>query len=90
MDWLKRLWAWLTGFGADKYMHIIAGILVVLVVSLWGLVAPYAWAFGAFAGLVKEVVDYCRVREFDLLDWAATCVGALVAQWFVWLYLLMW
>ena len=90
MDWLKRLWAWLTGLGADKYMHIIAGILVVLVVSLWGLVAPYAWVFGAAVGLVKEVVDYCRVRAFDLLDWAATCFGASVAQGFVWLYLLMW
>lgn len=58
--------------------------------ALWGLVAPYAWLFGVVAGLVKEVVDYCRCRVFDLLDWTATALGALAVQGFVWLYLVMW
>ena len=90
MEGVKRLWAWLTGFGADKYMHFICGGAVVGIVALWGLVAPYAWLFGVVAGLVKEVVDYCRCKVFDLLDWTATALGALAVQGFVWLYLVMW
>ena len=87
MEWFDKLWAWLTGFGADKYMHFIAGGTVVGLAALWGLAAPCAWIFGVVAGLVKEVVDYCRHGAFD---WAATCFGALAVQACVWLYLLMW
>jgi len=90
MEWFDKLWAWLTGFGADKYMHFIAGGTVVGLAALWGLAAPCAWIFGVVAGLVKEVVDYCRHGAFDPLDWAATCFGALAVQACVWLYLLMW
>ena len=84
MEWLKRLWAWLTGFGADKYMHFICGGAVVCIVALWGLVAPYAWLFGVVAGLVKEVVDYCPCQVVGLLDWTATALGALAGQGVGW------
>lgn len=90
MEWFRKFWAWLTGFGADKYLHFICGGVVAGLVALWVVVAPYAWIFGVVAGLVKEVVDYCRTRSFELLDWAATCAGALAVQACVWLYLVIW
>lgn len=90
MEWFRKLWAWLTGMDADKYLHFICGGAVAGIVALWVVVAPYAWGAGVLAGLAKEVADWARTRNFDLLDWAATCAGALAVQCCVWLYLVIW
>lgn len=90
MGWLKKIWAWITGFGADKYMHYIAGGLITGVLAIVPCAAFWAFGFGFLGGLLKEVVDWLRGGAFDWKDMVATFAGALSVQGCVWLYLLIW
>ena len=74
----------------DKLLHFVAGILIVTVVALWKLLAPYAWTIGVIAGACKEWYDKRNGGEVDVWDFAATVFGAIVMQGLVWLYLVTW
>lgn len=88
--WFKACYSWLTGFGADKYLHFIAGVLITLFfAALW----PLGFAsclFGFFAGVAKEVLDEWRGGQFDWCDAVSTMAGALTAQAFIWCYIGSW
>lgn len=74
----------------DKKLHIIAGLAIALAVGipcyvnsydlfagLWGCTA------GIIAGGVKEWCDNKYNWEWDWKDFAATCIGVLVAVLFI-------
>lgn len=89
-DAVVRAYSWITGFGADKYMHVIAGALITLFFAFSEVVAPFAWLAGMTAGAIKEFVDWSRFRKPDMYDFLATTVGAFVTQLFLWTYLIIW
>lgn len=83
LDCIYRIFEKLAAFGSDKYLHLIAGLIVAFVLGrLFSHVE--AWAFPAITGVLllmvaKECVDYyLRDAQFDLKDVAAGLVGAFV------------
>lgn len=83
LDCVYRIFEKLSAIGSDKYLHLIAGLIVAFVLGrLFANVE--AWAFPAITGVLllmvaKECVDYyLRDEQFDLKDVAAGLVGAVV------------
>ena len=83
LDCIYRIFEKLAAIGSDKYLHLIAGLIVAFVLGrLFANVE--AWAFPAIVGVLllmvaKECVDYyLRDEQFDLKDVAAGLVGAVV------------
>lgn len=86
----KAAYSWITGFGADKYMHVIAGMAVTAAFALVPHCAPVAFTAGVLVGAGKEYVDMLRGGAYDKADLAATTVGAVAMQLCLWLYLITW
>ena len=83
LDCIYRIFEKFAAIGSDKYLHLIAGLIVAFVLGrLFANVE--AWAFPAITGVLmlmtgKECVDYyIRDEQFDLKDVAAGLVGAVV------------
>lgn len=83
LDCIYRIFEKIAAIGRDKYLHLIAGLIVAFVLGrLFANVE--AWAFPAITGVLllmvaKECVDYyLRDEQFDLKDVAAGLVGAFV------------
>lgn len=83
LDCVYRIFEKIAAIGSDKYLHLIAGLIVAFVLGrLFANVE--AWAFPAITGVLllmvaKECVDYyLRDEQFDLKDVAAGLVGAVV------------
>ena len=83
LDCVYRIFGKLSAIGSDKYLHLIAGLIIAFVLGrLFANVE--AWAFPAITGVLllmvaKECVDYyLRDEQFDLKDVAAGLVGAVV------------
>lgn len=74
----------------DRLLHFVAGMLIVSVCALWRIFAPYAWAAGVLAGIVKEFYDERSGGAADPVDCLATAAGAFAMQAAVWAYLLIW
>ena len=83
LDCIYRIFGKLATIGSDKYLHLIAGLIVAFVLGRL-LANVEAWAFPAITGVLmlmtgKECVDYyIRKEQFDWLDVAAGLVGAFV------------
>lgn len=83
LDCIYRIFEKLAAIGSDKYLHLIAGLIVAFVLGRL-LAHVEAWAFPAITGVLmlmtgKECVDYyLRDEQFDLKDVAAGLVGAVV------------
>lgn len=95
-SFLKKVWAvlittykWITGFGADKYIHFIAGVVITAAVAFVPHFAPFAFTAGVVAGVVKECIDYLREKGFDETDLFATILGSALAQICIWIYLII-
>ena len=79
LDCVYRIFEKFAAIGSDKYLHLIAGLIVAFVLGrLFANVE--AWAFPAITGvLLLMCVDYyLRDEQFDLKDVAAGLVGAVV------------
>jgi len=83
LDCIYRIFERFATIGSDKFLHLIAGLIVAFVLGrLFAHVE--AWAFPAIMGVLmlmtgKECVDYyIRKEQFDWLDVAAGLVGAVV------------
>ena len=83
LDCIYRIFEKVAAIGSDKFLHLIAGLIVAFVLGrLFANVE--AWAFPAITGVLllmvaKECVDYyLRDEQFDLKDVAAGLVGAVV------------
>lgn len=83
LDCIYRIFGRIAAIGSDKYLHLIAGLIVAFVLGRL-LAHVEAWAFPAITGVLllmtgKECVDYyIRKEQFDLKDVAAGLVGAVV------------
>ena len=83
LDCVYRIFEKIATIGSDKYLHLIAGLIVAFVLGRL-LANVEAWAFPAITGVLmlmtgKECVDYyLRDEQFDLKDVAAGLVGAVV------------
>ena len=83
LDCIYRIFGRLAAIGSDKYLHLIAGLIVAFVLGRL-LAHVEAWAFPAITGVLllmvaKESIDYyIRKEQFDLKDVAAGLVGAFV------------
>lgn len=83
LDCIYRIFEKFAAIGSDKYLHLIAGLIVAFVLGRL-LANVEAWAFPAITGVLllmvaKECVDYyIRKEQFDLKDVAAGLVGAVV------------
>lgn len=83
LDCVYRIFEKLAAIGSDKFLHLIAGLIVAFVLGRL-LAHVEAWAFPAITGVLllmvaKECVDYyLRDEQFDLKDVAAGLVGAFV------------
>lgn len=89
-EWLVKPLTWLGSRSADKWLHFIAGGLITALAALFPCLAPYAVLFGIAAGALKECCD----RLFgwgtaEVSDLAFTVAGSIVAQGFVWLYIVI-
>ena len=83
LDCVYRIFGKLAAIGSDKYLHLIAGLIVAFVLGkLFANVE--AWAFPAITGVLllmvaKECVDYyLRDEQFDFKDITAGVAGAVV------------
>ena len=76
---LNKVKEWLCGFEGDKYVHVIASLVIALVTAR---IVPFGTLLSAahgllaamLIGLAKEWVD----DEFDWSDIKADAVGALL------------
>ena len=83
LDCIYRIFEKFAAIGSDKYLHLIAGLIIAFVLGrLFANVE--AWAFPAIMGVLllmvaKECVDYyLRDEQFDLKDVSAGLVGAVI------------
>ena len=83
LDCIYRIFEKVATIGSDKYLHLIAGLIVAFVLGRL-FTHVEAWAFPAITGVLllmvaKECVDYyLRDEQLDLKDIAAGMVGAFV------------
>lgn len=80
-----RVAEWLCSFTSDKYVHLLAGLLIsfavawVFILNTAGATEPVCAVCGVIAamliGLFKEIVDFFRDKPFDAKDWLFTSVG---------------
>lgn len=83
LDCIYRIFEKIAAIGSDKYLHLIAGLIVAFVLGrLFANVE--AWAYPAIVGVLllmvaKECVDYyLRKEQFDFKDIAAGLVGSVI------------
>lgn len=83
LDCIYRIFEKIAAIGSDKYLHLIAGLIVAFVIGrLFSHVE--AWAYPAIVGVLmlmvaKECVDYyLRKEQFDFKDIAAGLVGSVI------------
>lgn len=76
MSWVKKINEWLDGVGVDKYLHVLAGLIITqLAIALFG--EPWiGFIIGVVAGVLKETVDENAGGSFDLYDLLATVIGS--------------
>ncbi len=62
----------------DKKLHFAAGLIISALVGYILHHPGYGLAASVFAGVMKEVRDWCCYRGFDWRDMVATWLGGLV------------
>lgn len=62
----------------DKKLHFAAGFIISVIVGIILKHPLYGLSAAAFAGIMKEVRDWCVYRGFDEIDMVATWLGGLV------------
>lgn len=80
----EKVLGWFRGVGIDKYWHFIAGLVIAALFNIaFGLevcILPVI-----VAGFAKEAYDLVTDYRWDWWDLAATILGGLVVQVFVYL-----
>ena len=62
----------------DKKLHFAAGLIISVCVGFVLHEPLYGLAAAVFAGVMKEVRDWCVYRGFDKIDMVVTWLGGLV------------
>jgi hypothetical protein len=82
---LNKIVAFFNALTADKYLHLIAGLIVAaffnIALGMEVCIAPVI-----VAGFIKEFIDEWRYGGADIADFAATLAGGAVIQLFVSLF----
>lgn len=83
-----KMCKWLCSFGADRFLHLIVGLVfAVLVAAIMRATTPgcyeTAYAFMGVVGaavlmILKELVDFFRGEKFDGRDAAFGIVGGII------------
>lgn len=80
-----KIVAFFANLGADKYLHIIAGMVIAaffhIALDMDVCIAPVVTI-----GFVKEFIDEWRYDGADIADFAATIAGGAVIQLIVALF----
>lgn len=83
----KIIGEWLAKVGADKYLHLLAGLVIAFFTAMLmhGAAGEGRWTCAGFAlmvtvvvGILKEVADQTYEGESDALDWAFMCIGGVI------------
>ena len=78
---------WLASFGVERYLHLLAGIVISVIVCLLiqGIegegpltCAGVAMMVTTCASVIKEVLDQTYEGNSELLDIVFTCIGGLI------------
>lgn len=86
---MKKFIEWLVKVDADKLLHFIVCMLIVLVVAridtlVWQSGILLAVAIGGIVavviGLIKELVDFFTEKNFDVGDLLADIAGAVAGM----------
>lgn len=88
LEYYETFANWLCGFTADKYVHLVVGLLIGFFVSLIfaattknGTSLAYAFS-GVVAAFVimlfKELADFFRGEDFDAKDWLFGTIGGVL------------
>lgn len=82
---MEKIFNWLGKLPADKYLHFIAGMLIVAVIAtFFPMAADQAWIVAVIIGFGKEIYDRYNDGVFDILDLFATWAGGLIIQILIW------
>lgn len=78
---MRKILTFLASFGADKYMHFIAGLIIsaffCIVLGMGVCVVP-----AIIVAFAKELADGWRYGGWDWCDFTATVLGGVVIQMF--------
>lgn len=86
-QFIQKINTWLASFGADRYLHLIAGIIISVIVCLLmkGLEGENIWSCAGMAmmstasiAVIKEVLDQTYEGESSLLDILFTMIGGSI------------
>lgn len=87
---MKKIWDWFVGLlnkvRRDRIYHFVAGLLIALFFLFVLKMRFCVWPV-LFIGLIKEFIDNWVDGNFDWVDLAATVLGGLIVQAFVWICL---
>lgn len=85
-QFFQKINVWLASFGADRYLHLLAGIIIAFAVcmvmkaaegvSSW-ICALMAVIASAALGVGKEVLDQNYTGQSSWLDIIFTCIGGV-------------
>ena len=82
---LEKIVAFFANLGADKYLHVIAGMFIAALFNI-ALGMEVCIAPVIVAGFIKEFIDEWRYGGADIADFAATVAGGAVIQLIVALF----
>lgn len=68
----------------DKLLHFIVGMLITALVAI--VLPNWAFTSAIIVGVAKEAYDHIDYGKVDWKDLAATIIGGLIMQIFVWIY----
>lgn len=81
---IRKAETWLAHFGADRYLHLLAGLIITFIVAL--LVKAPVWEAGliglgitVIVGWLKEIADSITGELGDVVDWLFTVIGGVIA-----------
>ena len=84
-EYYQKVAEWLCGFGGDRYVHLVVGLLLAYLAANIGIYALHSELLPAMfvsfilisaLGVVKELADYVLRKGFDGVDMLFTWVGS--------------
>ena len=85
MEYYDKFANWLCSFTADKYVHLIVGLLLAYIMVHVGVSVIHSellpamfvsFIIVAFLGIAKETIDFVLRKGFDGVDMMFTWVGS--------------